>query len=111
MADILTAASIDAIRPGDRRKEIPDGRVGGLYLVVQAAPSGSRSWCYRYRFDGVARKLTIGPSPALSLADARAAAKQAAADVAKHKDPAGEKSVTSCREGQGRRAGEAARPD
>src|SRR5208337_1787438 len=40
----------------------------------------------RYRANGVARKLTLDGG-ALSIADARAAAKQAAADAAKHMGP------------------------
>ncbi|MGO9453445.1 MAG: Arm DNA-binding domain-containing protein [Candidatus Binataceae bacterium] len=88
MAKVLTQAALEALKPSDKRREIPDGKVGGLYFVLQ--PSGPRSWCYRYRANGVARKLTLDGG-ALSIADARAAAKQAAADAAKHMDPAGEK--------------------
>lgn len=87
----VTAAALNSLKPSNKRREVPDGRVGGLYHVVQAAPSGARSWCFRYRANGVARKLTFGPFPALSLADARALALKAAAAVASGEDPAGEK--------------------
>jgi hypothetical protein len=46
-----------------KRREIPDGKIGGLYLIVQS--SGAKSWAVRYRVDGAPRKLTIGPYPAV----------------------------------------------
>ena len=49
MAKELTAIAIEKIKPGPRQ-EIPDGRVAGLYFIVQ--PSGKRSWAVRYRFGG-----------------------------------------------------------
>ncbi len=53
--------------------------------------SGAASWAYRYRFDGRARKLTLGPFPALALAAARDAAVKARASIADGKDPGEEK--------------------
>lgn len=49
------------------RYEIPDGK--GLALRVM--PSGSKSWVFRYMVDGVARRMTLGSYPAISLAEAR----------------------------------------
>jgi hypothetical protein len=51
------------------RYEVPDGAQRGLYLVVQ--PSGRKSFCVRYRFNGQPRELTL--KAGLSLADARKA--------------------------------------
>ncbi|HEY9723526.1 MAG TPA: Arm DNA-binding domain-containing protein, partial [Oscillatoriaceae cyanobacterium] len=59
MAATLTARSVEAARPAPARREIPDGLVTGLYLVVQ--PSGAKSWAIRYRHAGKPRKLTLGP--------------------------------------------------
>lgn len=106
MARILTQAALEALKPSDKRREFPDGKVGGLYYILQS--SGSASWAYRYRAGGRARKLTLGPVPALSIADARAAAKRAAADVANRKDPAGEKQAA--RAAARAKAAEAERP-
>ena len=70
---MLTDLSIkNLIRPDrrlDRRKEIPDGKIGGLYFVLQ--PTGAASWAVRYRTDGKPAKLTLGSCPAIDLATAR----------------------------------------
>jgi integrase len=89
MAKALTVKSIEAIKPGATRREIPDGLMRGLFLVIQK--SGTMAWAVRYRHKGVSRKLTLGPHPGISLKDARALAGQALVKVAEGKDPAGEK--------------------
>ena len=47
--------------------KLSDG--GGLYLFVR--PNGARVWHQAYRFAGKQKKLTHGPYPLVSLADAR----------------------------------------
>lgn len=89
MANNLTAASIAAMRPAPKRREIPDGKVSGLFLVVQ--PSGAMSWAVRYRAGGKPRKLTLGPHPVIDLATARGRAMEALAQVTAGGDPAEEK--------------------
>ena len=89
MARVLTARAVEAARPQATRQEIPDGALPGLYLVVQ--PSGARSWAVRYRHAGKPRKATLGAFPALTLADARDAARAALRAAAEGADPAGEK--------------------
>ncbi|ULO23138.1 site-specific integrase [Methylocystis sp. SB2] len=89
MAKVLTQVAIEAIRPGSARREVPDGKVTGLYLVIQ--PSGARSWALRYRFGAHPRKLTVGGFPAVSLADARKAAQAALGELARGNDPAAQK--------------------
>ena len=89
MAKPLTQFTIDNLKPAAARREVPDGRVGGLYLIVQ--PSAARSWAVRYRFDGKQKKHTLGPYPAISLAAARNRALEALGDVAGGKDPAASK--------------------
>ena len=86
---IKSDATIKSLRPLAARREYPDDKVGGLYLVIQ--PSSAKSWAYRYRSASAPRKLTIGPYPAIDLATARKRAIQAAGDVAGGVDPAGEK--------------------
>jgi integrase len=83
------AAWVDRIRPASSRRELPDrgnGRITGLYLVVQ--PSGAKSWAVRYRHNGKPRKMTIGTCAAFNLAEAREAAHKALNAVAKGVDPA-----------------------
>ena len=85
MSKPLTAFSIAAIKPGAVRREIPDGQVQGLRIVVQ--PSGAMSWALRYRFHGKTAKLTIGPWPAIGLKSARALAQKAHVEIAGGFDP------------------------
>jgi integrase len=83
---MLTDLGIKKLPLPQARKEIPDGRVAGLYLILQ--PSGARSWAVRYRVTGQPKKLTLGPYPAIDLATARRRAQEAIGDVAGGKDPA-----------------------
>ena len=89
MAKELTTIALEKLKPGPTRREIPDGRVGGLYFIVQ--PSGKRSWAYRYRLAGKPRKYTIGAYPAIALKTARERAGKAKDKVAEGKDPGAEK--------------------
>lgn len=83
----LTAAAVAKLKADPaRRREIPDGLLPGLYLLVQ--PSGRKSWAVRYRSAGAPRKLTLGGYPALELAHAREAAREALRTVQKGADPA-----------------------
>lgn len=60
MTKTMTAAAVKNYRPGEGRREIPDGGCPGLYLVIQA--SGHRSWAMRFRRpNGKPGKLTLGP--------------------------------------------------
>jgi hypothetical protein len=53
MAKELTTIALEKLRAGPKRREIPDGRIGGLYHIIQ--PSGKRSCALRYRFAGKPR--------------------------------------------------------
>jgi integrase len=89
MAKALTQVAIDKLKPGTVRREIPDGQVRGLFLVVQ--PTGKMAWAVRYRHYGRPRKLTVGGCPEISLKDARTAALRALSSITEGKDPAAEK--------------------
>jgi integrase len=89
---MLTDLKIKNLALPDKRKEVPDGRVQGLYFVLQ--PSGAKSWAVRYRVAGAPKKLTIGPYPAVDLATARRRAQEALGDVAGGKDPAAAKQAS-----------------
>jgi integrase len=89
MAKALTQLTIDNFKPGPDRREIPDGKERGLYLVVQ--PTGGMTWAFRYRDHGRPRKLTIGAYPAIGLAKARAEAARAKVTLADGDDPAAAK--------------------
>ncbi|WP_292140816.1 site-specific integrase [Mesorhizobium sp.] len=104
MAKVLTAKAVETASAGDKRREIADAQVPGLYLVIQ--PSGVKSWALRYRFDGASRKLTIGPvllrrdeeitgrpalGEAMTLPEARSAARDALQALSEGRDPAAER--------------------
>jgi integrase len=92
VAKALTAASIEKFKSNPaHRVEVPDGLLGGLYLVVQ--PSGAKSWAVRYRHAGRSRKHTLGPYPVLKLSDAREQAREVLQLVQKGADPAREKKI------------------
>jgi hypothetical protein len=89
MAKVLTQAALDALKPSDKRREIPDAKASGLYHIIQ--PTGVRSWAYRYKIGRTSRKLTLGPFPLVSLAAARDLARKAAAERVDGIDPAAKK--------------------
>jgi integrase len=86
---MLTDVQIKKLATPTTRREVPDGKITGLYLILQ--PSGARSWALRYRSAGKPAKLTLGPYPALDLANARRRAQEALGEVASGKNPAAEK--------------------
>ena len=89
MPAALTARRLETIKPGKSRREIPDGYLPGLYLVVQ--PTGGLTWAVRYRHHGRTRKLTLGRYPVLDLKAARELGAKALRAVAEGRDPGREK--------------------
>ena len=83
MSKILTALTVEKLRPRSARYEIPDAGQRGLYVVV--FPTGVKSFICRYRFGHRKRKLTFGH---VSLAAARKAAADALYEVHEGRDPA-----------------------
>ena len=96
MGKALTALAVEKMQPGPSRREVPDGLVSGLYLVVQ--PSGARSWAVRYRAGGAPKKHTLGAYPGIDLKNARELAQRALVDVAKGQDPAATKKAARAAE-------------
>ncbi len=89
-----TKAERDALKargitPDYGQVEYWDETVQGLILRVSYG--GRKAWCVSYRHGRQKRRLTLGPYPALSLADAREMAEDALRSVAHGKDPAAEK--------------------
>ena len=79
----LTDLTIRKLAPKMQRYEILDDN--GLYIRV--FPSGKKSWIFRYPFDGVYRRMTLGQYPGISLAEAREKHGQAMMDVQRGIDP------------------------
>jgi len=87
---VLTAIGVERAKPdAEKRREVPDGALPGLYFVLQ--PSGARSWAVRYRHAGRSRKLTLGTYPAIDLVAARKRARDALQEIAMGRDPGTEK--------------------
>ena len=82
----LTVKGVEAAKPSSERRELPDGYVRGLYLVVQPV-TGSKSWAVRYRYGGKTKKHTIGKYPIFGLKEARDAAIKVLRTVSEGRDP------------------------
>ena len=90
-AQRLTDSRILAAKPTDGlRLELHDDKVTGLVLRITAV--GKRTWSvvYRRRSDGLRRRLTLGPYPIVSLADARRRAQVELSRVWDGQDPVGD---------------------
>ncbi|MDO6458042.1 integrase arm-type DNA-binding domain-containing protein [Celeribacter halophilus] len=90
MAKALTTKAVEAMKPTpNKRTEVPDPALSGLYLIIQ--PSGAKSWALRYRAGNKPKKLTLGKWPVMGVADARTAATEAIEAIEKGRDPSAEK--------------------
>lgn len=79
----LTDLQVKRLVPRESRFEVLDGKG----LAVRVSPSGKRTWIFRYLFEGVPRRMTLGSYPVMSLAEAREAHGKALADVERGIDP------------------------
>jgi integrase len=92
----LTDAAVQKLKaPKGSRVEYFDAGYPGFGLRISAGnPPGNeepeirKTWILMYRFGGAQRRLTFGPYPALSLAEARKKASAAMALLSEGKDPA-----------------------
>ena len=85
----LTAAQVQNAKPQDKPYKLVDG--GGLHLFV--TPAGGRLWRLRYEFAGKEKTFSIGPFPAVKLAEARERRDAAKAMLRAGRDPSAEKRV------------------
>ncbi|TDJ58482.1 MAG: DUF4102 domain-containing protein, partial [Nitrospina sp.] len=85
----FTDRSIQAIKLKAERFTVWETNGKGFGLRV--SPAGKKSWIYLYRFDGRARRMTLGDYPAMGLADAHKEHADAKVALSKGVDP-GEKS-------------------
>jgi len=86
----LTAMSIAALKPKDKRYSIADVETG---LIVIVQPSGSKTFAVRYRLGGGYGKIHIGNVADVTLADARERAREVMRQVRQGIDPAERKKV------------------
>src|SRR6478736_912408 len=82
----LTAAAVERIKPPAKGQiECYDQGFPGLALRVSYG--GGKSWSFFFRQGGRLRRMTLGTYPALSLAEARDAWREARLSVARGIDP------------------------
>lgn len=86
---MLTDTRVRNEKPREKPFKLTDS--GGLYLYV--TPAGGKLWRMKYHFAGKEKLLSIGPYPAVSLADARKARDDAKALLRQDRDPAIEKKL------------------
>jgi integrase len=79
----FTDRKIKNLKPNKDRFEVWEGNG----LGIRVAPSGRKSWIFMYRFDGKARRMTIGTYPTTSVAEAHKDHGQALADLEQGIDP------------------------
>lgn len=85
----FTTRSIEALKATGKREDIWEtGRNG---FGVRLSASGTVSWQYMYRFDGLPRRMTLGKFPMMGLADAHEAHARAEKQKSLGFDPAAEK--------------------
>ncbi len=82
----ITARFLDTIKPpADGRVQYFDEKLTGLVLRVTS--TGAASWSVIYHVATQKRRLTIGPYPAVGLAEARRRAQETLAAAARGEDP------------------------
>jgi hypothetical protein len=84
---MLTETKVRNTKHTTKTAKLSNG--GGLYLLV--TPAGSKSWRWKYRFDGKEKKMTFGPYPEVSLASARDKHFEARQLLAEGTDPMAER--------------------
>lgn len=82
----LTDLFIKGLKPGDKQVDYYDTKI--KRFGVRVSPSGTKTYFLWYRFQGRAKRLGLGRTDRVSLADARKKAHQALADIADDRDPA-----------------------
>ena len=96
----LTDLGVKNAKPGVRKSEgQPDQRITKMYndgkgLLLRVAPSGSKSWIYRYKSDGKPHDMGLGPYPERTLAEARELAMEQRRLRLNGKDPLSESKAT-----------------
>src|SRR3712207_5976776 len=99
----LDVKGIEALKPKAKTYRVSDG--GGLLLEVP--PSGAKVWLCRLTVAGKRRDMGLGGYPAVSLKDARVAARVARQMAAQGIDPIAERQ-SKARERAARREADAA---
>lgn len=87
MRKALSNKTVEALKPQGRRYDIWDTLCPGF--GVRVSPSGTKSFCVKYRYGTGQRRLSLGSFPRMPLAAARAKAMDTLRQVDEGIDPAG----------------------
>lgn len=79
----LSDTALRALKPMERRYKKADQR--GLYIEVE--PNGSKLWRYKYRYEGLEKRIALGRYPDVSLSQARRKQEDARRLLEDGKDP------------------------
>jgi hypothetical protein len=79
---LLTAASVARIKP-PKTGQLEVFDLGYPSLALRVSYGGSRTWVFFYRLNDKLHRLTLGTFPAMSLAEARHAWREARNDVSR----------------------------
>jgi integrase len=80
----LTDVTIRNAKPKAKPYKLSDDK--GLFILIQ--PSGGKLWRFKYRFNGIEKKLGIGRYPEITLGEARKRRDIARQQIASGIDPA-----------------------
>src|SRR5258708_21633438 len=90
---MLTVVKLAALKPRSTIYRVADA----AGLCIEVRPDGGRSWRYRYRFAGIARMLSLGTYPQISLAEARRRRDGARTRLQTGQDPSSERRAEKVR--------------
>jgi integrase len=79
----LTDLQVKKLVPRNTRFEVSDGKG----LSIRITPRGVKTWIFRYQFNLIPRRMTLGNYPGIGLADARERHAQAMQDLQRGLDP------------------------
>jgi integrase len=91
VAERLTEALVEGLRPGNHDRFVFDSLLSGYYVRVTPEPSGKKILLAKARVDGRKVGCTLGYWPALKVAPGRELARQALADIREGRDPSVER--------------------
>jgi integrase len=82
----LTDLQVRKLTPKKSRFEVSDGKG----LAIRVTPNGVKAWVFRYQFQGIPRRMTLGNYPGVGLAEARESHGAAMAALQRGIDPGAE---------------------
>jgi len=98
---MLTALEVKNAKPKEQPYKITDGK--GLFLYI--APSGKKTWRYRFTIAGTESTYVLGEYPLLTLEKARIKRATAREMVKAGKNPGEERRLKKTRRPAGQRKG------